>query len=88
MNKGLEALKVLIMSSTTIFNTKEQITNAKEIIEKELKTKDALLKLILQFFDEELKENFKTICASDINIEIGKETFTKEEYDLLKEVLL
>ena len=37
MNRGLEALKVLVMSSTTIFNTKEQIKNAIDTIEKELK---------------------------------------------------
>lgn len=44
MSKGLEALKVLVMSSTTIFNTKEQIEESVKTIEKELKALEILIK--------------------------------------------
>ena len=71
--KGLEALKVLVMSSTTLFNTKEQITNAKDTIEKELKALEIIKNKI--FHGKE-----------DI-IVLGNVELTQEEYDLLKEIL-
>ena len=57
-------------------------------LKRELKTSEVLKKFILLFFDEEIKESFKETTVKDLNEEIGKDLFTKEEYDILKKVLL
>lgn len=117
MSKGLEALKVLVMSSTTIFNTKEQIDESVKIIEKELKRLEELEKA----FDSLAKDDEKAKKLLSLEIEknraleivkekpqatlwlfqhcdkemeyedmisLFKEDITKEQFDLLKEVLL
>ena len=57
-------------------------------LKKELKTSEVLKKFISLFLNEEIKADFKEMTVKDLNEEIGKDLFTKEEYDLLKEVLL
>ena len=72
MNRGLEALKVLVMSSTTIFNTKEQIEESVKTIEKELKALEII----------------KNSGYISIDIMLSQNYITRKEYDLLKEVLI
>lgn len=78
MNRGLEALKVLVMSSTTIFNTKEQIDESVKTIKKELKA----LEIVKKAFDSSSTYTYKL----EDSLECG--WITQEEYNLLKEVLI
>lgn len=86
MSKGLEALKVLVMSSTTIFNTKEQIDESVKTIEQELKALEIIKEKpqatlwLIQHCDKEME-------YEDI-LWLFKEDITKEQFDLLKEVML
>ena len=86
MSKGLKALKVLVMSSTTIFNTKEQIDESIKIIEKELKALEIITKkvLVLPF----LRLHLSLYDLKHYNKAMDKtHKLSQEEYDLLKEIL-
>lgn len=83
MSKGLEALKVLVMSSTTIFNTKEQIDESINAIKKELKALEIIRNKrvnVRTFLQCENVEQYNRASFSD--------DLSQEQYDLLKEVLL
>ena len=56
MIKGLQALKVLVMSSTTIFNTKEQIDESVKTIEKELKALEIISKAYGDYANHRISE--------------------------------
>ena len=81
MGKGLEALKEIGMNYARVFkareNGKKQFVHDYLIIEKELKALEILRK-VKWTIEKDFNKNYGFIC--------GK--FNKEEYDLLKEVLL
>lgn len=86
MNKGLEALKEIRKYSSSIVNYGESLNNVCNAIEKELKALEIIKEKpqatlwLIQVCDKEM-EYEDMLC-------IFKEDITKEQFDLLKEVLL
>lgn len=69
MSKGLQALQVLVMSSTTIFNTKEQIEESVNTIEKALKA----LEILIKWYQPDIIHDLCCFGASDEEIALVKE---------------